>query len=325
MRRLKFILFTLVLSIAIHFSYAQNLVPNPSFETFTSCPTSGSQLSLATPWYGVSTNSSDYYNSCGSGGANVPNGGGGNFQYARTGVAYAGIWAMQGFYREYIQVKLNSALVHDSCYLVEFYCNASDLSEYGIDKMAAALSTTAINTTVGGAGSELAFTPQIISNQFLADTVNWMKVAGYYKASGGEQYITIGNFSSSAATDTIHIGGNLYGDSYYYIDDVSITKVAGCDTVGVGIQEYSNNSLVFNIYPNPSDGNLLQLHYTLQANEKGKILVYDLSGKKLNEYLLPSNNSQLQITNPDLESGVYFYQIIINDRIMKSDKLIIIK
>jgi hypothetical protein len=323
MRKLKYIFLTLVLSIAINFSYAQNLVPNPSFETFTSCPTASSQLSLATPWYGVSTNSSDYYNSCGSGGANVPNGGGGNFQYARTGVAYAGIWAMQVSYREYIQVKLNSALVHDSCYLVEFYCNASDLSEYGIDKMAAAISTTAINTTVGGPGTELAFTPQIVSNQFLADTVNWMKVAGYYKASGGEQYITIGNFSSSATTDTIHIGGYVAGDSYYYIDDVTVIKVPSCDTVGVGIQEYSNN-VFFDLYPNPSDGNL-QLHYTLQANEKGKMLVYDLSGKQLKEYLLPSNNSQLQITNSDLESGVYFYQIIINDRIMKSDKLIIIK
>src|ERR1700749_1133263 len=86
-----------------------NLVPNPSFEIYTSCPTGSSQLSLAIPWQGVTTNSSDYFNVCGTGGATVPFSGS-NFQNARTGNAYAAIWLINSYgvnYREYLQVKLD--------------------------------------------------------------------------------------------------------------------------------------------------------------------------------------------------------------------------
>ena len=41
---------------------AQNLVPNPSFEDYTSCPTSVAQITLATPWVTPTTGSPDYFN-----------------------------------------------------------------------------------------------------------------------------------------------------------------------------------------------------------------------------------------------------------------------
>lgn len=226
-----------------------NLVPNYSFETYTSCPTGSSQISLAVPWKGVTTNSTDYFNACGTGGASVPISGAA-WQYARTGVAYAGIWAQQGYYREYLQVKLDSVLLQDSCYLVEFYCNVSNLSAYGIRKMAAGLSNTAISAV--GPGQVLQYTPQIVSNQFLADTVNWMRVTGYYKAIGGEQYITIGNFDTSLS-DTVHVGGNLFGHSYYLIDDVTVRKIQGCDTIPKLPVNNSNLTLP-NIFTPNNDG-----------------------------------------------------------------------
>ena len=68
---------------------AQNLVPNPSFEEFTTCPTTlgiGGPLQC-TPWF--SYNSADYFNVCGGFNTGVPNNAFG-FQEARTGVAYVG-------------------------------------------------------------------------------------------------------------------------------------------------------------------------------------------------------------------------------------------
>jgi gliding motility-associated-like protein len=47
-----------------------SIIPNPSFETYTSCPTSFSysgndQLALAAPWIQATTATSDYHNTCG--------------------------------------------------------------------------------------------------------------------------------------------------------------------------------------------------------------------------------------------------------------------
>jgi hypothetical protein len=103
---------------------AQNLVPNPSFETYTACPTGSSQLNKATPWVGTN-GSSDYFNSCAGPPINVPNAAYG-YQQARTGNAFSGIYFINGYsvnYREYSQVKLTTPLTVGDCYLVKFYVN----------------------------------------------------------------------------------------------------------------------------------------------------------------------------------------------------------
>lgn len=326
MKKINYISFTLILGITTQFSYTQNLVPNSSFEIFTACPMGASELSLAVPWQGVTTNNSDYYNACGTGGTNVPNGGGGAFQYARTGVAFAGIWVINGFggdYREYLQVKLDSILEQDSCYLIEFYCNLQNLSGYAVNKIGAYISNTAVNDVGPGTwGLVLQHTPQIISLSILTDTLNWMRISGYYNANGGEQYITIGNFSIDSATDTLHIGGNNYPGSYYYIDDVTVKKIAGCDTIDT-VHEY-NNGMVFNLYPNPNNGKIL-LNYSLNANDKAELLIYDSIGKLISTHKLDSSSAQLTITDAQLSDGIYFYRIKVNNKIVQSDKLIIIK
>jgi hypothetical protein len=304
--------------------YAQNMVPNPSFELYDTCPYSSGQISFAYPWQGVTTNSSDYFNACGTGGTNAPNGGGGAFQYARTGSAYAGIWAYMGcyYYREYIQIQLVSVLVQDSCYLVEFYCNLNNLSSYGINKMAAAISSGPLNTTISGTGSTLVYTPQIISNQFIIDTLNWVRVFGYYKALGGEQYLTIGNFNSCTTTDTSMID-NGFTDSYYYIDDVKVEKISACDSTGTGVHEQGSKGC-FKIYPNPNNGNML-LEYIISGNDNGLFEITDLRGKVMIHYDLPAGDNKLWMNNDVLESGMYIYHVIMNDKIVKSDKLLIIK
>src|SRR5438105_278491 len=71
--KMKHVYFLLILCVSFFVkTNAQNLVPNYSFETYTSCPTGSSQIYLAVPWKGVTTNSSDYFNVCGTGGATVP-------------------------------------------------------------------------------------------------------------------------------------------------------------------------------------------------------------------------------------------------------------
>ena len=324
MRKFKYILSIIVLSIVVKHNYAQNLVPNPSFEIYSSCPTTFSQTSLAAPWYDPTAGSSDYFNACAVGYANVPFCSNGNtYQFARTGNAFTGLYALNGLgnlNREYIQVQLSSPLVHDSCYLIEFYCNLFNNMGYSINKLGSYLSDTALHYTA--LGSILNYTPQIVSTVFLTDTLNWMRIAGYYHAVGGEQFLTVGDFKPFTAGDTLNTGvSGGYDGAYYFIDDVSITKVAGCDTA-MGINENIDN-LSFKIFPNPNNGNMT-IKYTLRQSDKGSIRIYDVTGKLIEENSLNSNDNQMQITST-LDLGIYLYQIIVNDRIVKSDKMVIIK
>ena len=89
-----------------------NLVPNPSFEAFTACPSNSSQLLNALPWYGEPVNSSDYYNTCGSNGYGIPINISGNEQ-AKNGNAYSGIYLYINAFpnaREYIEAQLIDTL-----------------------------------------------------------------------------------------------------------------------------------------------------------------------------------------------------------------------
>jgi gliding motility-associated-like protein len=68
------------------------------------------------------------------------------------------------------------------------------------------------------------------------DTLGWIQTKGLYKAQGGEQWLTIGDFGITRDDTLLQAvlspTGNFMGDvneTYYYLDDVSITLV---DTLG---------------------------------------------------------------------------------------------
>jgi len=205
---------------------AVNLVPNPSFESYTSCPTSFGQLSLATPWDVPNTGTSDFLDGCAPvvfPSVNVPNNEQG-FQNAHTGVGYAGLipYSAAPDYREYLEAPLTSPLVAGTPYLVKFYVSLADLSLLAVDRLGAYLSVGPVGPIPNYAA--LAFTPQIESpaNVPLNDATNWTLVSGVYVAAGGEDHIVIGNFHDDASTATSPGPGNWPGGSYYYVDDVSV-------------------------------------------------------------------------------------------------------
>jgi hypothetical protein len=206
--------------------FGQNLVPNPSFEIYTSCPSAGGQLNLAIPWIAIPTNDVEYFNSCSTDtNFSVPYQGGYNFQLARSGNAYAGIYTFlvpNLNYREYLQVQLTLILQVNLCYFVEFYVNRTNSSfggKYASNNIGCSFTDTAVNNT--GTGNVLTLPPHILpnNNPIIVDTLSWVKISGIYVANGGEKFITIGNFFNDASTDTIDM------NAYYLIDDVSVIPI----------------------------------------------------------------------------------------------------
>ena len=70
-----------------------NLVPNSSFETFTSCPSFPGQVEFAFPWYNPTNSSPDYFNACNTFSVGIPQNFMG-FQYPRTGNANMGLYVV---------------------------------------------------------------------------------------------------------------------------------------------------------------------------------------------------------------------------------------
>ena len=225
----KFI--TIILSPAILiFTYSKlsaqtNLVLNPSLELYDSCPYNFSQINFASNWFQPlqPSGSTDYFNWCtSSSNVSTPI----NFfgyQVPKTGIAFGGfgVHSLSPNQREYIEVGLQASLQGGNRYCVSFYVSLADNSKYAINSMGLFFSNDSLFS------SNFLYinqTPQILNaNGILMDTLNWILISGTYIASGGERFITIGNFENDSNTqlDSVNLGG--YPWAYYYIDDVSIT------------------------------------------------------------------------------------------------------
>lgn len=216
---------------------SQNLIPNPSFEQFTTCPFELDRLNFCSPWYNVTNATPDAYNQCSNGGNSVPISGFG-YQAARTGVGYAAILTYTGNlglggWREYIGIKLNSTLKKDSSYLFEMYVNLSDTVYHNSPNVGVYFTKNKLlNTAITGPIIRSAQINNSLTNTF--DTVLWTRVHGTYTAKGGESYLTIGNFiPDDQLTLTLNNLNPIDNDEevYIYIDDVSLTGIPDCNVL----------------------------------------------------------------------------------------------
>ncbi len=261
-----FTLRALLLMVACSFSCslsAQNLVPNSSFETVLSNPTSQDQLqSLAVPWLKLNATPDLYYagqtslpiTACDQ--VDVPNNAGGHAP-ERTGLkGYAGLqFDLNNNYREYISTPLAIPLLKDTLYRVWFYVLRADSSRYACNKIGALFTN---NFPIQTGTSPIAFPSIIESNTIITDTVNWTIITGIYKATGGENYITIGLFYTDAnpALQKTDFGPHATGcasfdnSAYYYVDDVVVKPVSESVKIKADTVICPNESVTLNATSN---------------------------------------------------------------------------
>ncbi len=270
----KFII-GLIFLVSGHYCWSQNIVPNPSFEMFTTCPTqanNGEPLQC-TPWFSPTNGSSDYFNACAipSSNVDVPMNGYGN-QNAHTGVAYTGIeaWLSPFLYREYLTVQLTEAMLPNTAYDVSFYVSLAD-NTCGTDKIGAYFSAS---PPPNSGMVNIDVDPQLSSNLgIITDKVNWILIEGCIVAQGGEQYITIGNFFNDANTNRdVACGSNV--QSYFYIDDVSVIANGTPGTLDVDLGDPVTACGSYTIDPNyPTD-----FHYHWEDGSINPTLTVTQSG-----------------------------------------------
>jgi OmpA-OmpF porin, OOP family len=213
--------------------YAQNLVPNGSFEDYAACPGSFSENQASfrvNSWRSVSTGSPDYFNSCSDGDADVPYNWAGVSE-AFDGNGYAGIYTwmdLEKEYREYLHCKLTQQLIRDSLYYIEFRYKLSSYSKYAVDRIGLLISDS-LKRYANDRPLDIAPTFTFQKDSALTpETGSWEIARLEYRARGNEQFLTLGNFSNNKATRAYHIRFRpesqpmLAGSAYYYIDDVKV-------------------------------------------------------------------------------------------------------
>jgi gliding motility-associated-like protein len=204
---------------------AQNIVPNPDFEFSSSCPPAFGfgWLVLAVPWETPTLASPDYFNACAD-----PNTVGVpvnyfGYQEAHSGIAYAGTILKYAFppnYREYISAPLLEPMVAGYTYDLNLWINLADTT-CGIKNIGVYVSPTQPWTPTNELINVI---PQFENNLgFLDDSVNWVLLSGCIVSTGGEQWITIGNFHTDADSP-IDPTCTHSVSAYYYIDDVSLVQ-----------------------------------------------------------------------------------------------------
>ncbi len=229
--------------------FGQNLVTNPGFEEFKKCPdnfTVKYRNELVPGWMMPTKGTADYFNSCTKNQVGVPQ----NFMgycLPKEGMAYAGLILLLEppkkstkekpiNYREYLQTELIRELVKDKAYEITFYYSVASYSTYAINRIGVYFSKEPVSNKHNS--EVLNYKPQVAADSTSIKSENdvWHQFKAIYKATGGEKYITIGNFYDD--NHTLFTNCDLSGlssvkrskvkseqISYYYLDDFSVTEL----------------------------------------------------------------------------------------------------
>ena len=122
-------------------------------------------------------------------------------------------------------------------------------------------------------------------------------------------------------------GTKIQNKSDIYFDfNAPITTNTTLNTIDyrVSTNPEPSNDLIQKLYPNPSNS-----HFTLELNgfnnEKTQVIIMDLYGRQIKSVNMDKNNKQsIEINTTDINSGVYFVQVISGSQKSSIHKLIIL-
>jgi outer membrane protein OmpA-like peptidoglycan-associated protein len=254
-----------ILTLLLDTTFAQNLVPNPSFEQYYECPGSynrqGSARNFAPGWVSPTLGTPDLFNRCSFGNAGVPHNWAG-MAHAHKGYGYSGIYAYisNNNYREYLQAKLTHKLVEGATYKVEFFYQLADFSKFGVDRIGVLLSDSVEQVSHDRVWTIEPSYTAVMDSVRSRNIEIWNYAHFEYVAKGGEQFISIGNFSPDSQLKKYYLTSKvdeplLSKAAYFYIDDVSVTaldktkpKIDSVDLAGKKIVKPNETYILKRIY-----------------------------------------------------------------------------
>ena len=226
-----------------------NIVPNPSFERFSSPPIGwfykGEHYTDVMKYWSSASNASpdvfgprvrvpEHWQQKGFGKQSPRSG------LAMSGITVYGCEEGKPHCREYIQIQLSEPLVVGQDYLAEMWVThlpnslrANNLGFY--------FSKTKTDEITDGL---LQFEAQAKADQTLETKYNrWIKVSERFIADTAAEYLIIGNFYPDSLTKIKHGPEGSLPYAYYYIDDVLVKKIPPILPIPVPEDDLSNIKL----------------------------------------------------------------------------------
>lgn len=275
----------------------KNLVPNGSFENYRR---KSGDVRKAIPWRPIET--IDYYQNALSNDTTPEKG-------AYNGYCYTG-FRFRKKYKEFLQVKLTEALHRGTVYEFTMHVRLAFWSN-------ALLRSFGVLFTKGGYKG-----PYDVAKSNMIDTVceygglgenyRWFEIKGFYKADGGEKFITIGNFAPVIKKDMLRIDVFRLGpkESYYFVDDVKLVKAPQfeekVEVVRVGPNYFEGDSTL-TVKKDIKIGDKVQLNNIYFVNGRYYLLPESYAElNKLAAYLMKNPDIQIQINGHSDNQGLWY-------------------
>ena len=240
-----------VLGLCASSAFAQeNLVPNGSFEATEGKIKKIGAISSATGWSSPTAVQADLFIPGKVMEINVPDNMYGK-EDAKEGSNYAGIVAFSvgnKVPRSYLMTKLSTPLKKGMRYCVKFSLSLADGSKYASNQIGVNFSKKQFGTEDKAIIKDVAHVLHANNDtKKINQMYNWDQVCGIYEATGGEKFITIGNFYPDANTSSEtnrknkDLKINQIVAAYYYIDDVSVELLGKNDKCDCQIEVDQDN------------------------------------------------------------------------------------
>ncbi len=225
---------------ASFFSFGQegeNLVPNGSFESKEKTPKRLGSIANAKGWSSPTGVRADYFVPGKVPDINTPDNKYGT-EDAKEGSNYIGLTVFSygnKVPRSYAMTKLEAPMKKGLKYCVKFNVSLSESSKYASNNIAARFTNKPYNTEakVPMITKDMDELLMHFDNDLTIQSAryNWSEICGVYTASGGEKYITLGNFLSDEDTKYERMKkdptskAKIIVAAYYYIDEISVTLI----------------------------------------------------------------------------------------------------
>lgn len=207
----------------------QNLVFNGDLSIVDTCRITSGGIGIAPDFFSPNPTTPDLFHKCStSPGHSIPNNAFGHVP-AHNGDGYLGI-AIQitgQFYYEYIATPLVTPLQPGYTYCFSLAIRKARMYGFGLsfDRLGVLLSD---NKVTGTSPSYLEFKPQLETpkGEIILNDTHWEIINFEYTASGGEKFMTIGQFypPDSLTIDTLDPEADM--GAYYFIGDIQVIECA---------------------------------------------------------------------------------------------------
>jgi OOP family OmpA-OmpF porin len=271
--------------ISVPMKVEKNLVPNGSFENYRK---KSSDIRKAVPWRQIET--IDYYQNPLKNDTTADKG-------AFSGTCYAG-FRFRKKYKEFLQVRLVEPLHRGTVYEFSMQLRLAFWSNATLRSFGALFSKGIYKGPQDAVRSSMVDT--ICERDGLHNDYRWITISGFYKADGGEKYLTVGNFAPVIKKDMQRINVFRLGpkEAYYFADEIRLIKAT----------QFEEKIAVARVGPNYQENwedSTLAVKSDITVGEK--VILNNISFVNGRYYLLPESFAELNklaqylLKNPGIE------------------------